>query len=122
MDGDYEGARQLYRRSLDLNRKRGDELAIGVETTNLGAVELRFGNIDAAVRLWRESVSLAHRTGNRYLLPYPVAGLAKRLPPKATGTGRPVSWARQVVCSKPAGPRWIQLTSRPMSKRSPGPG
>ena len=46
MDGDYDGARQLYHRSLDLNRKRGDELVIGVETSNLGAVELRFGNID----------------------------------------------------------------------------
>ena len=77
MDGDYEGARQLYRRSLDLNRKRGDELVIGVETSNLGAVELRFGNIDAAIRLWRESFALAHRTENRYLLPYPVAGLGE---------------------------------------------
>jgi len=77
MDGDYEGARELYRRSLDLNRKRGDELVIGVETSNLAAVELRFGNIDAAIRLWRESLALAHRTENRYLLPYPLAGLGE---------------------------------------------
>jgi len=77
MDGDYREARELYRRSLDLNRKRADELMIGVETSNLAAVELRFGNIDDAVRLWRESLVLAHRTDNRYLFPYPVAGLGE---------------------------------------------
>jgi non-specific serine/threonine protein kinase len=77
MAGDYEGARKLYGRSLDLNRKRSDELVIGVETSNLAAVELHFGNIDAAVRLWRESLALAHRTKNHYLLPYPVAGLGE---------------------------------------------
>jgi len=72
MAGDYEGARDLYRRSLDLNRKRGDDLVIGTETSNLAAVELRF-----AVGLWREALALAHRTENRYLLPYPVAGLGE---------------------------------------------
>jgi tetratricopeptide (TPR) repeat protein len=77
MNGDYEAARDLYRRSLDLNRKRSDDLVIGVETSNLAAVELRFGNIDVAIRLWRESLALAHRTENRYLLPYPVAGLGE---------------------------------------------
>ncbi len=77
MAGDYEEARELYRRSLDLNRKRGDDMVIGTETSNLAAVELRFGNVDAAVRLWRESLALAHRTENRYLLPYPVAGLGE---------------------------------------------
>jgi len=77
MAGDYEGARDLYRRSLDLNRKRGDDLVIGTETSNLAAVELRFGNFDAAVGLWREALALAHRTENRYLLPYPVAGLGE---------------------------------------------
>jgi non-specific serine/threonine protein kinase len=77
MAGDYKGARELYRRSLDLNRKRGDDMVIGTETSNLAAVELRFGNVDAAVRLWRESLALAHRTENRYLLPYPVAGLGE---------------------------------------------
>jgi non-specific serine/threonine protein kinase len=77
MDGDYEGARQLYQRSLDLNRKRLDERMIGVETSNLAAVEFQFGNLDAAVRLWRESLALAHRSENRYLFPYPVAGLGE---------------------------------------------
>ena len=77
MAGDYEAARDFYRRSLDLNRKRGDDMVIGTETSNLAAVELRFGNVDAAVRLWRESLGLAHRTDNRYLLPYPVAGLGE---------------------------------------------
>src|SRR2546425_10429865 len=74
MDGDYEGARELYRRSLDSNRKRGDDMVIGTETSNLAAVELRFGNVDAAVRLWHEALTVAHRSENRYLLPYPVAG------------------------------------------------
>jgi tetratricopeptide (TPR) repeat protein len=77
MAGDYEGARELYRRSLDLNRQRGDDMVIGTETSNLAAVELRFGNFDAAVRLWREALALAHRTENRYLMPYPVAGLGE---------------------------------------------
>ena len=77
MAGDYEGARELYRRSLDLNRRRGDDMVIGTETSNLAAVEFRFGNVDAAVRLWRESLALAHQTENRYLLPYPVAGLGE---------------------------------------------
>src|SRR5207302_9712479 len=67
----------LYRRSLDLTRKRTDELVIGVEASSLAAVELRFGNIDGAAGLWRESLALAHRTENRYLLPYPVAGLGE---------------------------------------------
>src|SRR2546430_6682743 len=90
MDGDYEGARQLYRRSLDLNRKRGDELVIGVETSNLGAVELRFGNIDAAVRLWREAFSLAPRTEKRYLLPDPPPRLgAAAAAPSDRGRARP---------------------------------
>src|SRR5207244_11258795 len=53
------------------------ERVIVFETINLGAVEIRVGNIDAAVHLWRESFALAHRTGNRYLLPYPVAGLGE---------------------------------------------
>src|SRR5437763_651357 len=37
----------------------------------------RLGDVDAAVRLWRESLALAHQTENRYLLPYPVAGLGE---------------------------------------------
>src|SRR5438309_10802960 len=74
---DYERASDLCRLILDLNRKRGDNMAIGTETSNLAAVELQFGNVDAAVRLWRESLGLAHRTDNRYLLPYPVAGLGE---------------------------------------------
>src|SRR2546430_5680979 len=77
MAGDYEGARELYRRSLDLNRRRGDDMVIGTETSNLAAVEFPFGNVDAAARLWREAAALAHPTQNRYLLPYPVAGLGE---------------------------------------------
>jgi non-specific serine/threonine protein kinase len=77
MKGDFEGARELYRRSLELNRKRSDELSIGVETTNLAAVEMHFGDVEAASRLWRESLQLAHRIQNRYLFPYPVAGLGE---------------------------------------------
>src|SRR2546421_9156931 len=57
MAGDYEEARELYRRSLDLNRKRGDDMVIGTETSNLAAGELRFGNVDAAVRLRRAALA-----------------------------------------------------------------
>jgi tetratricopeptide (TPR) repeat protein len=77
MQGDFEGARSLYRRSLELNRKHGDQLVIGVETANLAAVELHFGEVDAAAQLWREALRVALQLGNRYLLPYPVAGLGE---------------------------------------------
>ena len=43
MAGDYEGARELYRRSLDLNRKRGDDMVIGTETIRFDC-QSPFGN------------------------------------------------------------------------------
>jgi non-specific serine/threonine protein kinase len=77
MKGDYEAARELYLRSLALNRKHADELVVSVELTNLASVELHFARVDEAKKLWREALAVAHRLQNRYLLPYPVAGLGE---------------------------------------------
>lgn len=46
--GDYNQAATLFRESLDLNSRLGDQGMVGVELHNLGHVEVHRGNIDAA--------------------------------------------------------------------------
>jgi ATP/maltotriose-dependent transcriptional regulator MalT len=56
MLGDYERAAALFRDSLDLNRRVGDEGMVTVELHNLGHVEIHRGDVDAAERYFGELV------------------------------------------------------------------
>jgi tetratricopeptide (TPR) repeat protein len=46
--GDHAQAIELYRESLDLNRRLGDTRMVSVELHNIGHVELHRGNVEAA--------------------------------------------------------------------------
>ena len=52
--GDYDKAADLFEKSLELNRRIGDEGMVLVELHNLGHVEIRRGNVDAAERYFEE--------------------------------------------------------------------
>jgi tetratricopeptide (TPR) repeat protein len=54
MLGEYDEAAELFRESLELNRRIGDAGMIGVELHNLGHVELHRGDVDEAERLFAE--------------------------------------------------------------------
>lgn len=54
LSGDYNGAALLFEESLALNRRIGDRGMVEVELQNLGLVELRRGNTDAATRYFEE--------------------------------------------------------------------
>ena len=63
--GDYEGAKQAYRKSLAIAQAIASEhpenmrsrRAVGIRQMKIGDVELGLGNIDAALRLYRNAVS-----------------------------------------------------------------
>lgn len=50
----YDEAAALFERSLALNRRIDDSSMVGVELENLGLVEIRRGNVDAAERYFAE--------------------------------------------------------------------
>lgn len=52
--GDSATAAELFRQSLALNRTLGDAGMVTVELHNLGHVELRLGNVDAAAALFAQ--------------------------------------------------------------------
>jgi tetratricopeptide (TPR) repeat protein len=52
--GDYDGAADLFRESLDLNREIGDDGMVCVELHNLGHVEIHRDNAEEAERLFSE--------------------------------------------------------------------
>ncbi len=52
--GEWDSAAALFTESLDLNRRLGDEGMVVVEHHNLGHVEIRRGNVDAAERHFQE--------------------------------------------------------------------
>lgn len=54
MLGDDDGAAALFEESLALNRRIGDQGMVTVELHNLGHVEIRRGNLDAAERYFGE--------------------------------------------------------------------
>jgi hypothetical protein len=50
LDGDLDAAAELYAESLELNRGLDNAAIVGMELHNLGHVEIRRGNLDAAQR------------------------------------------------------------------------
>ena len=58
MTGDYDKAAELFRQSLDLNRKINDQGMVRAELQNLGLVEIHRGKVDAAERYFAESEKL----------------------------------------------------------------
>ena len=68
LEGELDDAVELYEESLELNRRRGDSIMVAMELHNLGHVEVRRGNVDAARRHFAECASL--RSGQN---PYDVA-------------------------------------------------
>jgi tetratricopeptide (TPR) repeat protein len=56
--GDHDGAVELYTESLELNRRLGDSVMVGMEFHNIGHVELHRGNVDAAERCFAECVDV----------------------------------------------------------------
>jgi tetratricopeptide (TPR) repeat protein len=49
---------ELYTESLELNRRLGDTVMVGIELHNIGHVELHRGNVDAAERCFAECAQL----------------------------------------------------------------
>jgi tetratricopeptide (TPR) repeat protein len=58
MTGDYDQAATLFRQSVDLNRKLGDQGMVMAELLNLGLVEIHRGNVDIAEKCFAESEKL----------------------------------------------------------------
>ena len=58
MTGDYDQAADLFRQSVDLNRKLGDQGMVRAELLNLGLVEIHRGNVDIAEKCFAESEKL----------------------------------------------------------------
>lgn len=59
---DLDEAAALFAESLDLNRRIGDAGMVAVELHNLGFVQARRGDADAAERLFEECASLSDNT------------------------------------------------------------
>jgi tetratricopeptide (TPR) repeat protein len=56
--GDLDAAVELYRESLEANRRLGDRRMVAIELHNIGHVELRRGRADAATRCFAEAETL----------------------------------------------------------------
>ena len=59
LGGDFDEAAALFEESLALNRRLGDRVMVTVELHNLGHVEIRRGNADAAERLFAEAEAMS---------------------------------------------------------------
>ena len=68
LGGDHDGAVELYSESVELNRRLGDSVMVGMEFHNIGHVELHRGNVDAAERCFAECAKV--RSGDN---PYDAA-------------------------------------------------
>jgi tetratricopeptide (TPR) repeat protein len=77
MAGDYERARPLYERSLELNRELGREHWITVELSNLAWVEVNAGRTDRADELLQEVLARVDPVRDTYGTPFCLVGLAR---------------------------------------------
>jgi hypothetical protein len=73
--GDDEAARAGFHRTLRMAREHGIRWREAQELTNLCSVETRAGNLERALEIGRESLSLARELGSAYVLPYCVVNL-----------------------------------------------
>lgn len=64
--GDYDGAAELYRESLELARSLESDRSVAMEQHNLGHVELHRGNIAEAERLFAARLAFAEASPDPY--------------------------------------------------------
>jgi len=65
---DYKRANELFRESLELSRKAGDEWTTAASLLHLGDVEDEQGNNERAVELYEEGIALCRKLGYPVLL------------------------------------------------------
>lgn len=75
--GDYEAARDLSARSLDLYRESGDKERTAIVEDNLGRIELGLGNMQSAWDLLRKSMTTHVEMQERWNAAYTLMGLAQ---------------------------------------------
>ena len=63
---DYDRAAELYRESMELAKRIGNDRGVAMEQHNLGHVELHRGNIDEAERLFSARLEFAHASADPY--------------------------------------------------------
>ena len=64
-----------FEESLELARRVGEDELVVAELTNLGSVETRAGNLERALALCREALTLAVELDSAYAIPYCVVNL-----------------------------------------------
>ena len=69
MRRDLRRARVLMTRRIELARELGDFAAVGGESSNLSMVERQLGNLTHAEQLARETLEIAARQGDEWLIP-----------------------------------------------------
>jgi tetratricopeptide (TPR) repeat protein len=76
MRGNLHEAAEFMNRRLQIARELGHVSSIAMEAGNLSVVERRLGNLDRATQLALESLQLAVRRGDEWMLPYDLNSLA----------------------------------------------
>ena len=74
--GDLVDAREWMTKRLALVRADGNEFLIASEAGNLSMVERQLGDLDAADALAREALEISVRTGDEFMRPFAISGLA----------------------------------------------
>jgi hypothetical protein len=76
MAGEFEGAREVMTRRLELGRATGNEFIVWVESSNLSMVERQLGNLDRAEALSRQALTIVQARGDAMAIPWIINGLA----------------------------------------------
>ncbi len=76
LSGDFEEARNLHEKGLDIRKKLSDRWAIGVSLNNLGNVALDLGHLTEARSYLEEAVSLQREVGDKYYIANALNNLA----------------------------------------------